>query len=64
MLFDRPYHKALCFAELVSELTRQSGRHFDPGVVQAFLGFSEPHWNSRLRSGSAQASEKIAKTRR
>jgi response regulator RpfG family c-di-GMP phosphodiesterase len=64
MLYDRPYRKALSFAELVSELTRQSGRHFDPGVVQAFLGFWQPHWNGIPPTGFVQAGETIAEIRR
>jgi putative nucleotidyltransferase with HDIG domain len=64
MLYDRPYRKALSFAELVAELTRQSGRHFDPRVVQAFLRFSEPHWKSTQRPGLALAGEAITRTRR
>ncbi len=44
MLHDRPYRKALPFSELKAELVRQSGRHFDPSVVAAFLEFPESVW--------------------
>ena len=33
MLYDRPYRKALGFEEVVAELERHAGSHFDPGVV-------------------------------
>ncbi|MBV9868173.1 MAG: response regulator [Abitibacteriaceae bacterium] len=38
---DRPYKKAWPVAEALAEITRQSGRHFDPHMVAAFL--SLPH---------------------
>jgi diguanylate cyclase (GGDEF)-like protein/putative nucleotidyltransferase with HDIG domain len=34
---DRPYKEAWTHDEAISEITRQSGRHFDPEVVRAFL---------------------------
>jgi len=34
---DRPYRKALPLPEVVSYLKEQSGIHFDPHVVEAFL---------------------------
>ncbi len=64
ILYDRPYRQALPFTELVAELTRQSGRHFDPGVVQAFLRFPEPHWRTNLRPGLAPRGDAISRMRR
>ena len=37
MISDRPYRKALPESEAMSYITAQSGRHFDPAVVEAFL---------------------------
>ena len=46
MLNDRPYRKALPYSALKDELVRESGRHFDPSVVETFLGFPETAWHS------------------
>ncbi len=37
MTSHRPYRQALDWAEAVGEIQSQSGRQFDPDVVQAFL---------------------------
>jgi len=37
MTFDRPYSKAVPFQAAFTEITRCSGSHFDPTVVDAFL---------------------------
>ncbi len=37
MTFDRPYSKAVPFQAAFTEITRCSGTHFDPTVVEAFL---------------------------
>jgi putative two-component system response regulator len=34
---DRPYRLAWSHADVIAEITRQSGTHFDPQVVSAFL---------------------------
>jgi putative two-component system response regulator len=34
---DRPYKKAWPIEEAVAEIVKQSGRQFDPQVVEAFL---------------------------
>ncbi|WP_407543110.1 HD domain-containing phosphohydrolase (plasmid) [Deinococcus radiomollis] len=39
----RPYKEAWTHEEAVAEITRQSGRHFDPVVVQAFLHLTRQH---------------------
>ncbi len=49
MTSDRPYRKALSFAQARAEIVRCSGTQFDPGIVQVFLGLPEELWN-RLRS--------------
>jgi ribonuclease P protein subunit RPR2 len=37
MTSDRPYRAALDWADAIEEIQAQSGRQFDPGVVQAFV---------------------------
>jgi putative two-component system response regulator len=39
----RPYKAAWTTADAISELTSQAGRHFDPQVVDAFLGAHARH---------------------
>jgi putative two-component system response regulator len=40
---SRPYKEAWSAADAISELTSQAGRHFDPIVVDAFLGAHSRH---------------------
>ena len=44
MTSDRPYRRALSFAEAHREIVRQSGRQFDPAVVEAFLSVPMERW--------------------
>jgi putative nucleotidyltransferase with HDIG domain len=37
MLSDRPYRKALPLEEVIAQIKSESGSHFDPQVVKAFL---------------------------
>jgi HD-GYP domain-containing protein (c-di-GMP phosphodiesterase class II) len=37
MTSDRPYRKALPYTEVIKYLKEQSGSHFDPQVVDAFI---------------------------
>jgi HD-GYP domain-containing protein (c-di-GMP phosphodiesterase class II) len=46
MTSDRPYRRALPFATARDEITRESGKQFDPEVVRVFLSISEPVWES------------------
>jgi HD-GYP domain-containing protein (c-di-GMP phosphodiesterase class II) len=41
MTSDRPYRKALSFSDARQEITRESGRQFDPEVVKAFLSIPQ-----------------------
>jgi putative nucleotidyltransferase with HDIG domain len=41
MTVDRPYRKAAPFSSAREEILRESGRQFDPKVVQAFLSIPE-----------------------
>jgi HD-GYP domain-containing protein (c-di-GMP phosphodiesterase class II) len=44
MTSDRPYRRALPFEAARDEVVRESGRQFDPEVVQAFLKIPENVW--------------------
>jgi response regulator RpfG family c-di-GMP phosphodiesterase len=44
MTSDRPYRRALPFSAAKAEIIRESGRQFDPKVVQAFLSIPESVW--------------------
>ncbi len=56
--FDRPYRKALPFSAVVEELKAQSGKHFDPEIVEKFLEIPEQAW------GIEETSEKVTLERR
>ncbi len=49
MTSDRPYRKALPFAAARDEITRYSGRQFDPEVVRIFLSLPEQLWENIRR---------------
>ena len=59
LISDRPYKKAWSHEEAVLEIERQSGRHFDPEVVCAFLTLMEQRpggpeaWNEEGTDGNA-----------
>jgi response regulator RpfG family c-di-GMP phosphodiesterase len=62
MTSDRPYRRALPFSAAKAEIIRESGRQFDPEVVQAFLSIPENVWEKipqgvkgRHRGGRAPA---------
>jgi putative two-component system response regulator len=46
MTHDRPYRRATSVPEAVAEVTRSSGTHFDPAVVDAFLRLDPELLNS------------------
>jgi putative nucleotidyltransferase with HDIG domain len=46
MMSDRPYRRALIFSAAQAEISRESGRQFDPDVVQAFLSVPEEVWEN------------------
>jgi putative nucleotidyltransferase with HDIG domain len=49
MTSDRPYRRALPFSAARAEVIRESGRQFDPKVVEAFLALPTEVWeNIRL----------------
>jgi HD-GYP domain-containing protein (c-di-GMP phosphodiesterase class II) len=63
MLYDRPYRRALSFAQLVAELRRHAGGHFDPEVVEVFMGFPESSWK-QIEPGTPENSEPVFHSRR
>ena len=46
MTSDRPYRKALPFSVAWEEISRESGRQFDPEVVRIFLAFPRETWEN------------------
>ncbi len=51
MTSDRPYRKALPFSAAQEEIHRESGRQFDPEVVQVFLSLGKDFWETLRRVG-------------
>ena len=43
MTNDRPYRKAIPREEVISYLIDQSGRHFDPNIVNVFIRILSTH---------------------
>ncbi|MEA4882841.1 MAG: diguanylate cyclase [Clostridia bacterium] len=56
MVHDRPYKKAMSVDEATAELRRCAGRHFDPLMVELFLGIALPLENDPP-TGSAHSEE-------
>jgi len=48
MTTDRPYRKALSYAQAREEILRNSGTQFDPRVVRFFLDVPEARWRQIL----------------
>jgi putative nucleotidyltransferase with HDIG domain len=44
MTSDRPYRRALPYSAAREEIQRESGRQFDPAVVEVFLAIAEETW--------------------
>jgi putative nucleotidyltransferase with HDIG domain len=49
---DRPYRPAWSLEKAMEYIQEQSGKHFDPQVVEAFSKMQEIGWNSRGRGKS------------
>jgi cyclic di-GMP phosphodiesterase len=55
MTSDRPYRQALPFETAREEITRESGKQFDPDVVRVFLSLPEQSWEKiRLQVASGR----------
>jgi response regulator RpfG family c-di-GMP phosphodiesterase len=65
MTSDRPYRKALPFSAARQEISRFSGKQFDPEVVRVFLSTAEEVWeNIRLEvAGHRMASKGLTAAR-
>ena len=71
MVYDRPYRKALPLSEFVRELKKESGKQFDPDVVEKFLEIPENAWQVeednkkvKLEKRIVDARETLKKVRR
>ncbi len=55
MTSDRPYRRALPFTAAREEITRESGKQFDPEVVRVFLSIPDQVWEGiRLEASAAR----------
>jgi putative nucleotidyltransferase with HDIG domain len=62
MTSDRPYRRALPFTAAREEIRQQSGRQFDPQVVEAFFSLPEHIWGEiRLRIAESRPSPRVMK---
>lgn len=53
---ERPYRFPLSFQDAIAHVRDESGTHFDPLVVEAFLGVSEQKWEEiRYRAHTLQS---------
>jgi response regulator RpfG family c-di-GMP phosphodiesterase len=59
MTCDRPYRKALPFSEFLDELKRQSGKHFDPVIVNKVLELPESVWQVEEQTKKVKLGERI-----
>jgi putative nucleotidyltransferase with HDIG domain len=62
MTSDRPYRRALPYAAARAEIIRESGRQFDPRVVEAFLSIPSSRFEA-VRAGSLHPVTKMHSTR-
>jgi putative nucleotidyltransferase with HDIG domain len=61
---DRPYRRALSLAAAREEISRWSGKQFDPAVVSAFLRVGVPIWEAIRQEKETQHTGKSTKRRR
>ncbi len=57
MTSRRPYRKSLSLSAAISEVRAQTGRHFDPGVVETFLSIPVTEW--RLQEAAERLAGKV-----
>jgi HD-GYP domain-containing protein (c-di-GMP phosphodiesterase class II) len=62
MTSDRPYRRALPFSAAREEIISESGRQFDPDVVNAFLKIPQDVW-TQIRNEVEEPSNKLCLTR-
>jgi HD-GYP domain-containing protein (c-di-GMP phosphodiesterase class II) len=62
MTSDRPYRRALPFSAAREEIRQQSGRQFEPRVVETFFSLPEHIWGEiRLEVGKSNPSSRALK---
>ncbi len=62
MTSDRPYRHALPHSAAREEIRRQSGRQFEPRVVEAFFSIPEHVWEKiRLEVAASRLSQRVVK---
>jgi HD-GYP domain-containing protein (c-di-GMP phosphodiesterase class II) len=62
MTSDRPYRHALPHSAAREEIRRQSGRQFEPRVVDAFFSIPEHVWERiRLEVAESRLSQRVVK---
>ncbi|HXH51671.1 MAG TPA: HD domain-containing phosphohydrolase [Terriglobia bacterium] len=59
MTSDRPYRQALPFETARDEITRESGKQFDPDIVRVFLSLPEQTWE-RIRLQVASGRDRVS----
>lgn len=53
---DRPYRMPITLAEAIDHIRQESGSHFDPSVVEAFVSVPEEKWEEiRRRANTLQS---------
>lgn len=52
---DRPYRKKMSYEEVKEKIKKESGAHFDPKVVEAFMQVSASEWDEIEKRISARA---------
>ncbi|HSB71055.1 MAG TPA: HD domain-containing phosphohydrolase [Candidatus Methylomirabilis sp.] len=60
MTHDRPYRAARPVAEALEEIRRESGKQFDPRVVEAVLGIPQEQWATLLGCVAAGEPARVA----
>ena len=62
MTSDRPYRRALPYSAAREEIRQQSGRQFEPRVVDTFFSLPEQIWGDiRMEVGESRPSAKVLK---
>lgn len=56
---ERPYKKPMAFAEALTIIESDSGRHFDPKVVTVFKEIAPDLYASAVRAGDAELQQKM-----
>jgi HD-GYP domain-containing protein (c-di-GMP phosphodiesterase class II) len=60
MTSDRPYRRALPYSAAREEIRQQSGRQFEPRVVDTFFSLPEQMWgNIRLEVGESRPAARV-----